>query len=168
MKKETLKKYFNKIMEETSGVCNNDSEIIDYSNGNSISIDEIEEEYYNYLNLQDEIDNYIENENLDDVFDEKKIKNYFSNKISDEYFRFNQAVLRNFIDYMSTKINNQNSKIRKVNVIFNKNGNGYLTTKINVPVPWIKELGFTERSKTGMLFLEEGKIILKKELKNEN
>lgn len=104
MKKELLKKYFNKIKEATDGDNTSNSEIIDYQNGTSISIDEIEQEYYNYLNLQDEISEYIEEKELDDVINEDEIKKHFADKINEDLFEYNQAVLKNFVDYMAIKL----------------------------------------------------------------
>lgn len=51
---------------------------------------------------------------------------------------------------------------RKANVIFNKNGNGFLTTKITIPVPFIKELGFTEEDKEAIITIDGEKIIIEK------
>ncbi len=52
---------------------------------------------------------------------------------------------------------------RKANIIFNKNGNGFLSTKITLPVPWIKELGFSENDKSAIIKIEKNKIIIEKE-----
>lgn len=54
------------------------------------------------------------------------------------------------------------SESRNANIIFNKNGNGFLSTKIALPVPWIKELGFTENDKKALIKIENGKIIIEK------
>ena len=104
MKRELLKKYFEQIKEKTGGNSTSNSNIIDYFDGYSISIDEIEQEYYNYLDLQDEISNYIEENDLDDVSDRDEIVKHFSNKIDEDLFEYNQAFLEDFVDYMSTKI----------------------------------------------------------------
>ena len=39
------------------------------------------------------------------------------------------------------------TEIREVNVILGKNGKGYLTPKITLPLPWIKKMGITENSR---------------------
>lgn len=48
-------------------------------------------------------------------------------------------------------------------MIFSKSGNHSITTKITIPVPWAKELGFTTDNRTGTLEINENKIILKKD-----
>lgn len=53
-------------------------------------------------------------------------------------------------------------EIRNANIIFNKNGNGFLSTKIALPVPWIKELGFSEKDKSAIITIEDNKIIIEK------
>lgn len=165
MNTENLRKYFNIIKEKTNGNNSSNSEIIDYDNGNFISIDMIEEEYYKYLELADEIDNYIEENYLDDVLDKDAIKKHFADKIDQNLFMFNQAVLLDFTDFMAEKIKKENEKIRNVNISFGKNGNGYMTTKITLPVPWVKELGFTEEDKQARIELKDNKIIIYKEEK---
>ena len=162
MKREQLLKYFENIKIRTKGDNSSDHEIIDYENGQSISLSEIENEYNNYLDLQDEIDDYIEENDLDDVSDRDKIVKHFVN-IDENLFKFNQAVLEDFDDYMIAKINNNNENIRKANIIFGKNGNGFISTKITIPVPWTKELGFTENDKSAIIELKNNQIIIKKD-----
>lgn len=41
---------------------------------------------------------------LDDVKDEKTIKEHFQNNIDIDYFELNQAVLEDFVSYMIIKI----------------------------------------------------------------
>lgn len=161
MKTELLRKYFKKILEGTNGNNSSNSDIIDYENGTSISIAEIEEEYKKYIDLQEEIDEYIENNYLDNVLDKEAIKKHFS-EIDEDLFEFNQAILKEFDEYMIIKINKNNKNIRKANLMFNKNGNGSTTTRISIPVPWAKELGFTEGNKTAIIKLMKDEIIIKK------
>lgn len=104
MKREILINYFNEIKERTNGNNVNCDDIIDYSNGKSISLNEIENEYYKYLELQDDIDTYIEDNDLDDVIDSDTIKEHFKDKIDTELFELNQAVLEDFVKYMIIKI----------------------------------------------------------------
>lgn len=104
MKSELLNKYFKEIKEKTGGDNTSCSDIIDYENGSSITKSEIEEEYYKYLDLQEEIGDYIESNDLDDVKDEKAIKEHFRNNIDSDYFELNQAVLEDFVPYMIIKI----------------------------------------------------------------
>lgn len=162
MKRDLLLKYFENIKEKTNGDNTSNSEIIDYENGNSIDIKQVENEYYNYLDLQQEISDYIEENDLDDVADIDKIKNHFS-EINDDLFDFRQAVLKDFVNYMVIKINIKNEKQRKTNIIFGKNGNGYTTTKITLPVGWVKDLGFTENDKSAIIKIQGDIIEIKKE-----
>lgn len=157
-----LEKCFREIMEKTGGNCSSNDEVIDYTNGNSVSLNEIEDEYQKYLELEEEIDDYVNENDLDDVFDKDKIINHF--KDVEDYFKLDQACLKDFVDCMEIKINKQNSQIRKANMIFNKNGNGFSTTKITIPVPWAKKLGFSENDKEGFIILKDNQIIIQKEL----
>lgn len=80
--------------------------VIDYKfNGDFKSLwsDEVEKLYQDYIDLQDEIDRYIENSGLDDVLDKDKIKDYFKNEniINDYYFEINQAVLIDFEQFVA-------------------------------------------------------------------
>lgn len=162
MERDLLLRYFESIKEKTDGDNTSNSEIIDYENGNSIDIDQVKNEYYNYLDLQQEISDYIEENDLDDIIDKDKIKNHFS-EIDDDLFEFSQAVLKKFVDYMVIKINKKNESQRKINIIFGKNGNGYTTTKITLPVGWIRELGFTENDKSATIKIQGDTIEIKKD-----
>ena len=166
MKEEQIKKYFEKIKEATGGDNTSNSEIIDYENGNSIDIRQIEEEYYKYIELQDEISDYIEDNDLDDVSDKNEIIEHYKDKIDEDLFEFGQAVLVNFIEYMTIKIKKQNAKQRKANMMFNKNGNGADTTRITIPVIWARKLGYTENDKTAIIKLKENSIEIIKEDSN--
>lgn len=164
MKEEQIKKYFEKIKEATGGDNTSNSEIIDYENGNSIDIRQIKEEYCKYIELQDEISDYIENNDLDDVSDKNEIIEYYKDTIDEDLFEIDQAVLVNFVAYMTTKIKKQNAKQRKANMMFNKNGNGADTTRITIPVIWAKKLGFTAENREAIIKLEENKITIEKGL----
>ena len=52
---------------------------------------------------------------------------------------------------------------RKANVMFNKNGRGFTTTRITLPVPWIKDMGLNETDKEVIIEYEDEKITIKKE-----
>lgn len=164
MKEEQIKKYFEKIKEATGGDNTSNSEIIDYENGNSIDIRQIKEEYCKYIELQDEISDYIENNDLDDVSDKNEIIEHYKDTIDEDLFEIDQAVLVNFVAYMTTKIKKQNAKQRKANMMFNKNGNGADTTRITIPVIWAKKLGFTAENREAIIKLEENKITIEKGL----
>lgn len=162
MKREELIKYFEEIKEKTKGNNTSNSEIIDYENRNSISIDELEDEYYKYLDLQQEIEEYAEENDLDNISDKEKIERHF-NYIDKNLFEFNQAILVDFIEYMTIKINKINENQRKANMMFNKNGAGSDTTRITIPVVWAKKLGFTSEDRRAIIKLAENQIIIEKE-----
>lgn len=103
MKTETLRIYFRKILEATNGDNTSDKGIIDYKNGTSISIDEIEKAYYEYLELQERISDYIEENDLSDTSDREKIMKHFSD-VDEDYFLFDQGLLKDFVDYMVVKV----------------------------------------------------------------
>ena len=53
---------------------------------------------------------------------------------------------------------------RVANIIFSKNGNGFQTTKITLPVGWVKELGADQNNKEVIIILNDKKIeIMKRE-----
>lgn len=55
-------------------------------------------------------------------------------------------------------------EIRNANIIFSKNGNGFVTTKITLPVGWVKELGATPEDKEVIITFNNKKIeIIKRE-----
>ena len=51
---------------------------------------------------------------------------------------------------------------RDAKILFNKNGKGYSTTRITLPVPWVRELGVTPEEREVKIKLEDNKIIIKK------
>lgn len=51
---------------------------------------------------------------------------------------------------------------RKAKVLFNKNGNGYTTTRITLPVPWIQELDLNPEDRDVKITLKDKKIIIEK------
>jgi hypothetical protein len=57
-------------------------------------------------------------------------------------------------------------KKRKANIMFNKNGNGNLTTRITLPVPWIKAMGLNENNREVLIEYNDEKITIKKEMDN--
>lgn len=54
---------------------------------------------------------------------------------------------------------------RNANVMFNKNGNGSITTRIALPVPWVKALGFSQDDKSATIKIVDEKIIIEKNKK---
>lgn len=65
-------------------------------------------------------------------------------------------------------------KLRRANIIFSRNGNGFLSTKATLPVPWVKDLGFSKNNKGAIIEIADNKIIIRKDMtkmiliKNEN
>lgn len=53
-------------------------------------------------------------------------------------------------------------EIRNANILFNKNGHGSLTTRITLPVPFVRELGFNEDDREALIICEENQIIIRK------
>jgi hypothetical protein len=51
---------------------------------------------------------------------------------------------------------------RKIRITFNRNGRGAISPKISIPVPFIRELGFTENDREGFIELDEDKIVITK------
>lgn len=51
---------------------------------------------------------------------------------------------------------------RKQNIIFSKTGRGATTCKISLPIPWIKEIGFTEEDKESIIEIKDKTITIKK------
>lgn len=51
---------------------------------------------------------------------------------------------------------------RKTNIQFAKTGRGSTTTRITLPVPWVKQLGLTQDDREVTIILEQDRIIIKK------
>ena len=66
------------------------------------------------------------------------------------------------IHHKKNEVKEEIMEERKANVIFAKNGNGYVTNRITLPVPWVKELGITEEEREVKIILEDDKIIIEK------
>lgn len=52
---------------------------------------------------------------------------------------------------------------RKANILFNKNGKGFLTTRITLPVPWVKDMGLSQDDREVVIEYDDNKITIKKE-----
>lgn len=53
-------------------------------------------------------------------------------------------------------------EIRKANIILNKDGHGSDTSKISLPIKWIRELNFNINDKQAIIEIFEKKIIIRK------
>jgi hypothetical protein len=51
---------------------------------------------------------------------------------------------------------------RETKIIYGKNGQGFVTNRITLPVPWVKKLGFTENDREAEIELKENSIIIRK------
>lgn len=65
-------------------------------------------------------------------------------------------------DLINEKIVDEWDYRRDTNLIFGKNGNGYVTTKITIPVTWAKELGFTEDDRKAKIQFKNNSIVIEK------
>lgn len=106
MKRENLVRYFNRIKEGVNGDNTSNSEFIDYEVEKCISIDSIEEAYYKYLMLCDEITVYVDEHDLDRYKDAETIKHEFENYIDRDLFEFNSGFLLDFDEFMVVVLKN--------------------------------------------------------------
>lgn len=67
---------------------------IDFEDGSYLTVDDIREIIKLYDSIDDEIERYIEDNDLDDSTDEKKIKSHFEEYDEKGFFYVNQAALR--------------------------------------------------------------------------
>lgn len=51
---------------------------------------------------------------------------------------------------------------RELNISFHKSGNGYTTTRLSLPINWVKELGISKDERKVIVTLEDGKITIEK------
>ncbi len=51
---------------------------------------------------------------------------------------------------------------RKLNVSFNKSGRGSLTTRVTLPIAWIKEMGIDQENREVEVTFENSEIRIKK------
>lgn len=76
-------------------------------------------------------------------------KNDYTNEIKEQ-------ILEN--KYLFTPENEE----REAKIIFNKNGNGYLTTKITIPVPWVRDMDLNEENRNVKIEYFNKTITIKK------
>ncbi|MEG0093787.1 MAG: hypothetical protein RR945_02310 [Erysipelotrichaceae bacterium] len=102
MKTQEIKKLMNELGEELSCkglVIDNDVEyIIDLKNGSSITGEDIMNAKEQYDALEEELDEFAEENDLDNVIDFKEIISHFDEY--KEYIRYDQAVVIDFKDYL--------------------------------------------------------------------
>ena len=48
-------------------------------------------------------------------------------------------------------------------MMFNKNGTGNETTRISIPLPWARKLGFSADDRMALVTLKDDKIIIEKD-----
>ena len=96
-----LRNCFERISEKLNGAITDDA--MDFADGTSFYFDELEELYELYNEIEDEIDSWIEENDLDDVANEEAIKEHFTQY--EEYFCLNQACLIDFEKFVISKLN---------------------------------------------------------------
>lgn len=57
-------------------------------------------------------------------------------------------------------------EFRKANILFNKTGRGATTTRLTMPVGWIKEMGFNDKDRQAIIEIDKNKIVIRKAKKN--
>ncbi len=84
--------------------------LLDFKNGEAIYYlsdsyddDPIAQLYIEYCEMEDLLDWYIEDNDLDDCCDYEQIVNHFSDWEEKGYFRYNQAILIEFEDFALSK-----------------------------------------------------------------
>ena len=104
MKKRLFVKF---ICEKCYGDNSSNENFIDFKNGQSIDKNFIENEYNKYLDLQNKIDDFIEENDLDDTNDNdiKKVEQAIPE--CKEFIMYNQAVLIDFKNYVVKVIENE-------------------------------------------------------------
>lgn len=97
---EYLKENLKGISEDYS---NDTDHYIDFVNGKSFYIDEINDLYNEYNKIESELDNYIESNDLDNVNDCEDICNHFQ-KYKNYIQQFGQAVILDFENFALKKV----------------------------------------------------------------
>lgn len=92
----------------------------------SFSKDDLVQEYRDYKELEEDLDDYIDENNLDDLKDYKIIVKHFENKFDFISFEPVQAVLDDFKEYMAQKIEKILSKYAELDENLDKQINKYI------------------------------------------
>lgn len=82
--------------------CNYDY-VIDFENGLNFSIDDLAALWKIYSILENALIDYIESADLDDVTNYEKIAEEFPDLVTNQYLKYNQAVLIDFKDFALLK-----------------------------------------------------------------
>lgn len=53
---------------------------------------------------------------------------------------------------------------RTLSVSFNKSGSGSISTKLNIPITWMEELGVSSEDREVEVTLEDDKILISKKI----
>lgn len=51
---------------------------------------------------------------------------------------------------------------RIANMMFNETGAGSVTTRITIPVPWARKMGFTKLDRKALILFDGNRILIKK------
>ena len=98
--KKREKLVYKTILENVPGATNVSNDYyIDFEDGSSISVDDIREIINLYDRIDDEIERYIEDNDLDNVFDEEEIKRHFKEYDENGFFDMDQATLKSLAEF---------------------------------------------------------------------
>lgn len=99
--KKREKLVYKTILENVPGATDisNDYFFIDFEDGSCISADGIREIINLYDRIDDEIESYIEDNDLDDSTDEKEIKSHFEEYDKKGFFYLCQAAMKPLADF---------------------------------------------------------------------
>lgn len=92
----------------------------------SFSKDDLVQEYRDYKELEEDLDDYIDENNLDDLKDYEIIVKHFKNEVKFNCFEPVQAVLVDFKEYITKKIDKTLSEYAKLDDNFDKQINKYI------------------------------------------
>lgn len=99
-----------------------------------------------------------------EIADFKVFEQYFSIvKDKEEKARIDNELSKEteeFFDSLSKVYDEEES--REINISYGKNGNGFTSTRISIPVGWTKILGFSQDNRKAIVTLEQERIIIKK------
>jgi len=101
-----MKNFMKNIADKFDGKINKQKDTIKFSNGKFITLETLENEYNDYIDLYENIEQYTKLNHLDSSIDYKKIMDFF--KLEQFYWIKNtEAKLQNFDTLILKKIENE-------------------------------------------------------------
>ena len=98
--KKREKLVYKTILESVPGASNISNDYyIDFEDGSYLSTEDIREIINLYDRIDDEIESYIEDNDLDNVFNEEEIKCHFKEYDENGFFDMDQATLKPLADF---------------------------------------------------------------------